>query len=86
VLDLQKKIEEDVGEVRTDMRRALVSKRGGGVPGSRRNRRVMLADARSSDEGFWQPGGELSRKKVGSGGGGRGGFYSGQNLERGLAF
>jgi hypothetical protein len=36
---------------------------GGGVPGFHRNRRDVLTEARSSDEQFPQPGGELSGEK-----------------------
>jgi hypothetical protein len=47
---LQNKFEEDDGEVRMDMRRALVSRRGGGAYKVARNRRNLAAEERSSNE------------------------------------
>jgi hypothetical protein len=47
---LQKKFKEDDGEVCTDTRRALVSRRGGGAYQVARNRRNLAAEEQSFDE------------------------------------
>jgi hypothetical protein len=87
VLDLlQQKLEEDIGEMRTDARSVSVSERGGGVPGLHRNRRVMLAGARSSDEQSHSLAALRERERESGERGGAWGFIGGRSLKEGVGF